>query len=440
MKLAFFVLSLAVALLSSSYTLKDTYPEDTRKTIKLFSILSVSTLYVLGNKKRDNLNGKTLEATPPSNSLNQDPLMEIIEKSDENPHIMICSKTGGGKSTLAQYLSTFCKGKRYVVSPHYDRTKVEWEGCHGIYGIGRNYGSKEDPIIEYDDILTGKEPNPTANQVIVALFKEMDRRYSSGEAFESFEKHDWILDEVPAIARALGKTFSEYLSPLLFEARKVGIRLWVLTQSDQVKTLNIEGEGAIRKQFTYIYLSDAAYDRCRSLGIKPPKDLSDYQWCVVNNSLSLRPTLEETTERISNYKVENRVICKSLADISNVKRAFRSEVNEYCRTVKSNLLKSSPVKTGLHLDHVVPLHHLIYTFLSRKDIDIKDIQVKPSTNPIYKGDMEFIDRDLAQEWYDFHKEFSELRLISEEENLSKGRKEDMALWRFNKKLEERDIF
>jgi hypothetical protein len=96
----------------------------------------------------------------------------------------------------------------------------------------------------------------------------MDRRYRDPAGFDSHEQHDWFLDETPAIAKNLDKWFGKLVSPQAYEARKVKLRLWIITQNDNVKALKLEGEGKVRDNFTYVYLGEVAKKRLRYLVTK----------------------------------------------------------------------------------------------------------------------------------------------------------------------------
>lgn len=274
-----------------------------RLSTSLVALSAFMTGKRLLNKETEDKTDDDIEV---SNTLPVKPLLDVARDSTNNPHIMIVGKTGGGKSTLAQYLAALSPGKRYVLSPHFDRTKSDWSACHGIFGTGRNYGTEEDDSIEYSDLITGNVQSPTAYQVLKAILSEMDSRYRQEIAFESHECHNWIIDESPAVARALDKLFSVTIAPILFESRKVNIRLWIISQSDQVETLRIRGQGKLREQFSHIYLANSAVSRLKTLKKRPP--LTTGRWCVVDEEVSSIPDLSEMSQVIESNEVPERFI------------------------------------------------------------------------------------------------------------------------------------
>jgi hypothetical protein len=244
-------------------------------------------------------------------TLSSEPLHELAIEQQKHPHIMIVAKTGAGKSTLAQYLAAKCPGKRFAIAPHYDSTTDDWQCCHGIFTTGRNYGSEGDEPVAYADLVGGTVASPTAYQVISAIVTEMDARYKSPLPQTSHPVHNWLIDETPAIGRALDKAFGHLLAPVLFEARKVGLRLFVLTQTDNVETLKIKGQGKLRDQFTYIYAGDAAKARMRQLKRRQPKVAEGERWCVVDETVALVPQLADIQETVREATVVERFIAKA---------------------------------------------------------------------------------------------------------------------------------
>lgn len=251
------------------------------------------------------------------------------------PHISIEGKTGGGKTWLAEHLTTLFGGRTIAIAPHWEHG--DFSETELIIGQGRNYGvtaeggymievpGKKDPkftgvpfdkktnteteeLIDLLDILSG-ELNPdqvTVCQFMNALVREMDRRYQldpeTGKRVGG-EELNIIIDEYNSFAKRPG--IGNALKLLLREARKVGIRIILLVQGSEVAALGIEGEGSLRECLTRIRVKQFAIDHCRLLVNKypnksPEKDLyqqmlrrleNDDRPCMVEDQYSVIPSI-----------------------------------------------------------------------------------------------------------------------------------------------------
>jgi predicted RNA-binding Zn-ribbon protein involved in translation (DUF1610 family) len=176
---------------------------------------------------------------------------------NEFPHILIAGKTGGGKSTLAEYLASLFDGIVIAVAPHW--TKGDFTSADLVVGWGRNEGEIVDFKYSFAQILTG-EINVTVGEFMGALFKEMDRRYELTPTQERVGDNEQpitvILDEFNMYANM--ENLPPITSKLLREARKVGIRIIVLAQGTEVEALGCKGQGQIRESFTYILVKNKA--------------------------------------------------------------------------------------------------------------------------------------------------------------------------------------
>ena len=166
-----------------------------------------------------------------------------IESSLKKPHLMILGETGSGKSTICKYLVSQVNAPCLIIDPHASPT--DWRGFT-VTGSGRNYG----------DIATEFE----------RLAKLMQIRYEQRDkGISQFDPLIVIIDEFPAIASSLGKGATDTVKLLAREARKVQIRMCLLSQGAEVKTLGLEGEGSIRECFAMLRLGNFALNHGKSL-------------------------------------------------------------------------------------------------------------------------------------------------------------------------------
>jgi hypothetical protein len=156
---------------------------------------------------------------------------------------MILGETGSGKSTICKYLVSQVNAPCLIIDPHASPT--DWRGFV-VTGSGRNYG----------DIATEFE----------RLANLMQIRYEARDkGISQFDPLIVIIDEFPAIASSLGKGATDTVKLLAREARKVSIRMCLLSQGADVKTLGLEGEGSIRECFAMLRLGNFALSHGKSL-------------------------------------------------------------------------------------------------------------------------------------------------------------------------------
>jgi energy-coupling factor transporter ATP-binding protein EcfA2 len=166
-----------------------------------------------------------------------------IETSLKKPHLMILGETGSGKSTICKYLVSQVNAPCVIIDPHASPT--DWKGFT-VIGSGRNYG----------DIANEFE----------RLANLMQIRYEQrDQGVTQFDPLIVIIDEFPAIASSLGKGATDTVKLLAREARKVSIRMCLLSQGAEVKTLGLEGEGSIRECFAMLRLGNFALSHGKSL-------------------------------------------------------------------------------------------------------------------------------------------------------------------------------
>jgi Helicase HerA, central domain len=167
-----------------------------------------------------------------------------IREALKKPHILILGETGGGKSTLVKYLVANAGYPAIALDPHASRTS--WQNMT-VVGAGRKF----------------KE----ISKEVLTLIELMNYRYEllfNGK--EDFEPLFVIIDEFPAIVACNGKGFTDNIMLLVREARKVAIKLIILSIGSEVKSLGIEGQGSIRECFAMVRLSKFALTHAKSLG------------------------------------------------------------------------------------------------------------------------------------------------------------------------------
>lgn len=135
-------------------------------------------------------------------------------------HLMLAGKTACGKTVTAEaLLATAIDAGDHVlvIDPH--GAPGKWHGVEAI-GAGRDYEA--------------------IRRALRAIEDEMTRRY---EALRRGEPAGGgaliIIDEVPSIAAMLGGDWKQFATRLGSEARKIGIRLLLITQSPLVQDVNI---------------------------------------------------------------------------------------------------------------------------------------------------------------------------------------------------------
>jgi energy-coupling factor transporter ATP-binding protein EcfA2 len=182
----------------------------------------------------------------PPQPLEQFQWADLCHRPNRYAHLLILGKTGSGKSFLAEHLIKFLighfGGEAWVLHPHIK--PGEFEG-HSIKGRGRNF--------------------PEIGEALGKLLAEMQSRYEKRDRGD--ESYGWLhvmIDEFPAIAKYV-ESAPGAVADLAREARKVKIRLVLLVQGEEVKTLGIEGQGSLRDQFTYIRLAGFVEDFAKTL-------------------------------------------------------------------------------------------------------------------------------------------------------------------------------
>lgn len=211
----------------------------------------------------------------------------LIKEKGKYPHVLILGSTGSGKSLLAEYLVDMDKDTvRTFVSP-----------C-----------SDDAEFIDYDTVGTGF--NYVAIEAFMqSLVHEMKERYSLdiGEVMSRYGYRNVVIDEGTNTAKN-SDTFTQSLLTLIGMARKRFIRIWLCTTAQNVKSLNMEGEGESRSNFTYVRLGDDAQEHVHTLANNGQLTSKDEEWynlqlrngkrmAMVDSSMCVLPDLSGYIER-----------------------------------------------------------------------------------------------------------------------------------------------
>lgn len=157
-------------------------------------------------------------------------------------HTNVLGATGDGKSVYARAVMAFRasidnQSQVLVIDPHFKYGS--WPSELSVYGKGRNY----------DEIKL----------VLKALLIELSNRYEryATEDIE-FPELTIFVDEVPAIATHCKQEWTEFVSQISAEGRKVNMRLITMSQSNLVELFGVKGRSDVLKNFTEVALGSFA--------------------------------------------------------------------------------------------------------------------------------------------------------------------------------------
>ena len=187
---------------------------------------------------------------------------------------MILGETGSGKSVLCKYFASELKIPCIALDPH--ASPNDWKGAR-VIGQGRDYKA--------------------IGQELALLVNLMDIRYKQRDkGISQFAPLGVILDEFPAVASELGKDASSPVKLIVREARKINIKLILLAQGSEVRTLGIEGEGSLRESFAVVSLGKFATDRAKGLKDKAMIEAIAQQSrpAMIDDSPSTIPTIPDS--------------------------------------------------------------------------------------------------------------------------------------------------
>jgi hypothetical protein len=211
------------------------------------------------------------------------------------PHILLLAPTGWGKTTNGGYILSKLPGDMIVIDPHAEPN--QWANIPVLQPKTFRDGNKVKR--DYSNIARFLES-------IEGLMADRYERRSSGD--NNFTPLNLVIDEFPACITGLsqcGFNFGEWFASLLFEARKVKIRLVLLTQGKSVKSLNIEGRSEVLECLTFIRGNGFAVDHCKSLS-KNTKDEPLLNWVRSQPRPSMINDSGLELPDLSNFSIQNR--------------------------------------------------------------------------------------------------------------------------------------
>lgn len=176
-----------------------------------------------------------------------------LKDCDQYPHFLICGGTGSGKTYSTERIIKFLGGDATVIT-----TKAksdQWIGLP-VIGKGRDFVAIE--------------------RALHGALEEMQRRMQNLD--NNWEPKIYVLDEFPSITANI-ESATEIITTLIREAREAKIRLFILSQGRQVKTLKLEGQSDLRENLSDILLGQFATDRAKELVGRRQANQALIDWC-----------------------------------------------------------------------------------------------------------------------------------------------------------------
>lgn len=159
----------------------------------------------------------------------------LNEQPDRYPHTLIIGPTGSGKTTFTRALLASRAGRVAVLTPKPDAS--DWPGV---------------PIVTIDD--DGAFSDLT--RAFLALEAEVKQRLVAAKRQQSPGLPLTIVcDDWPVLASECGRPASDLFKLVGRLGRSLRVRLVVLSQSERVKSLGLDGEGDAVSNFARVLLS-----------------------------------------------------------------------------------------------------------------------------------------------------------------------------------------
>ncbi|MBA3789551.1 ATP-binding protein [Patescibacteria group bacterium] len=201
-----------------------------------------------------------------------------LVRSLEGKHCLIIGDTGTGKSTIAQWLAHKVGGEVVVYDP--DAAPDEWMGLNVVGRRGDFKAIGEAMTLDLEELQRRIEVRGDLG----------DRALAGLDSVLIAEEFPLLKDEIPVAVDWLIKHARRGRKPKRF--------LIALAQDDQVKTLGIDGEGGVRKNFRMLRLGKFAVIHAKSL-----KDNALVEWLKAGKFRCLVDDLPCQLPDLSSYQV-----------------------------------------------------------------------------------------------------------------------------------------
>lgn len=235
-------------------------------------------------------------------------IMDVSEL-EELDHIGIYAPTGSGKSTFLGFLlDEVLEGKVVYCDPH-GSAADDTMPTGG--DVKQHIASWLDGGLERIQFGGGRNFD-TIFVVLEAIRDVMTHRYEFGGEGVSWEPINLVIEEAPTVVAAWDKKWQPWFTSMIREARKVNIRVILVSQGRNVITLGVKGEGESRDNLTNLFFGKYALRQARQNKLENAlqqlqRDMARIGKCVLCEDKALKmPNLS--------YRSKAKVSSVGLAD------------------------------------------------------------------------------------------------------------------------------
>lgn len=177
----------------------------------------------------------------------------LNDRPDTIPHVLVIGPTGAGKTTFVTALLSQRAGQIVVLTPKPDDL---WGGLTSI-------------TIDDDCSYT------SISQAFDDLLSELRRRLVAAKHRRPLDQQlTIVIDDAPALISEAGKSAVAVIKTIARLGRSLRVRLVVLSQSDRVRSLALDGEGDALDNFARVELTTSRQATAIAEGVTLPLDVS----------------------------------------------------------------------------------------------------------------------------------------------------------------------